>query len=156
MRAVLRALGLTAATVAAWIAVVRYHDQPRDHSTCVVAYVYDGDTVELRCGARKVTARLVGLDAPETRDAACEREHVAGKDATERLRSLIAKGGVAYSRRGVDKYGRWLIRLQVGGEDVADTLIREELAVPYRGGARIDWCEKLQASAQNFEENRYV
>jgi len=33
--------------------------------------------------------------------------------------------------------------LRLDGRDVGATLIAEGLAVPYRGGARIDWCARL-------------
>ena len=141
-----RALILTAATLAIWIHIVRWQAKDGQLNTCQVGFVYDGDTVALKCGGREVTARIVGLDTPETRDAACDAEFQAGKQATERLRELVTSGKVAYSRKGVDKYGRLLINLSVDGTDVADTLINENLAVAYRGGGRINWCQRLEAA----------
>lgn len=143
-----RALILTAVTLAVWMTLVRYERQSAKggDTDCKVSYVYDGDTVALRCGAQEVTARVQGLDTPETRDARCDAERALGRRATERLRQLVALGDVSYVRDGHDKYGRWLIRLSVGGVDVAGTLIGEALAVPYRGGTRIDWCSKLEAT----------
>ncbi|UYV35982.1 thermonuclease family protein [Rhodobacteraceae bacterium D3-12] len=148
MKTIGRALLLTGASVAAWLFVVRMEEQPGPTAEvgCVVSYVYDGDTVALSCDGREERARLVGFDTPETRNARCEAEAVAGKDATERLRALIAKGGVAFTRHGTDKYGRSLIRLSVGGVDVAETMIREDYAVAYSAGTRIDWCHKLEAA----------
>ncbi|PIE18387.1 MAG: transposase [Proteobacteria bacterium] len=95
------------------------------------------------CGGGEVTARVIGLDTPETVKARCDAELAAGKRATERLRALVARGEVVIRRRGYDKYGRDLIRLTVDGRDVADTLVSEQLAVRYRGGARPNWCERL-------------
>lgn len=140
-----RVLILTAGTLALWLFVVRWQERGGQTNACRVSYVFDGDTVALECGAREVTARVRGLDAPETRDARCEAELAAGKAATARLREIVAEGDVSYRRRGVDKYGRWLIRLSVGGEDVAGRMIAEGLAVAYAGGARIDWCKRLGA-----------
>jgi len=34
--------------------------------------------------------------------------------------------------------------MTVGGVDVADTLVSEGLAMRYRGGQRINWCDKLR------------
>jgi endonuclease YncB( thermonuclease family) len=140
-----RVLILTAGTVAVWLYIVRWQERTRVGEACVVAYVYDGDTVALNCGNSERTARLVGLDTPETRDAQCDAEFQAGKRATERLRALVKAGEVTYRRKGSDKYGRLLIVLSIGGEDVADIMVREGLAQPYRGGARINWCKRLEA-----------
>nr|WP_252731416.1 thermonuclease family protein [Lentibacter algarum] len=111
----------------------------------MVGYVYDGDTVELECGGRDQTARLVGFDTPETKDPGCEAERALGEKAKKRLREIIANSDVSYRRLGHDKYGRKLIRLTADGVDVGDTLIGEELAVAYTGGSRINWCVKLGA-----------
>ena len=141
-----RALIVTAATLAIWLYLVRLQDRGRDLNRCKIGYVYDGDTVALKCGDSERTARVTGLDAPETRDARCAAEVQAGRRATERLRDLVEGGTVSYRRKGSDKYGRLLIELSVDGENVADTLVREGLAMPYRGGGRIDWCQRLGAS----------
>ncbi|PIE14501.1 MAG: nuclease [Rhodobacterales bacterium] len=145
---VAKALILTALTMAVWVYVVRVSEEARAEAGCSVGYVYDGDTVELICDGAARTARIVGLDTPETRDARCAAERRHGRAATERLRALIKARGAAVDiwRRGHDKYGRVLIRLHVDGTDVAETLIGEGGAVPYRGGARIDWCARLEAA----------
>ena len=44
---------------------------------------------------------------------------------------------------GHDKYGRELVRLSANGHDVGETLINDGLAVAYRAGARINWCDRL-------------
>jgi len=113
---------------------------------CTLGYVYDGDTVELKCGAERLTARLQGFDTPETKDPGCPEELAHGTLATERLRALVARGEVTFHKVGTDKYNRVLIRLSVDGNDVGDQLIREGLAVAYQGGARIDWCIRLEGS----------
>ncbi|WP_137699932.1 thermonuclease family protein [Marimonas lutisalis] len=140
-----RVLILTAATLAAWLYVVRWQERRAGAETCRVSYVSDGDTVALSCGGREVTARVQGLDTPETRDARCTAERKAGDAATERLREMLREGAIEIRRRGSDKYGRWLIRVRIEGQDVAERLIGEGLAVPYRGGQRIDWCKRLEA-----------
>ncbi len=111
---------------------------------CTLNYVYDGDTVALDCARGRKTARLVGFDTPETRDADCGAEKALGDRATLRLRAL-AKGDVTFDAKGYDKYGRILAVMKVDGVDVATTLVAEGLAAPYLGGARINWCRKLGA-----------
>ncbi len=113
---------------------------------CRLGYVYDGDTVELKCRFENLTARLQGFDAPETKEPGCAEEKAHGALATDRLRGLLKRGTVEFRKVGTDKYDRALIRLTVNGEDVGDTLIREGLAVPYHGEARINWCQRLGAS----------
>ena len=111
---------------------------------CRLEYVYDGDTVALDCGGEIETARLIGLDTPETRDPGCRAEAALGETATERLREISARGSVRFSGQVRDKYGRLLVTMRVDGANVADLLIAEGLAVPYRGAARIDWCDRLR------------
>ena len=145
MGLIAKALILTALTVAVWVYSVRYAERRAAAEGCAVSYVYDGDTVALDCGGAEITARLQGMDAPETKAPGCAAELAHGTLATERLRDLLGRGEVTYRRVGADKYDRVLIRLRVDGEDVAERLVREGLAVPYSGGTRINWCERLGA-----------
>ena len=110
---------------------------------CRVGYVYDGDTFEMICDGQGRTARIIGLDTPETKEPGCDAERALGKRATERMRALLASGAVELVVDGFDRYGRDLVRVTVDGRDVAGVMIGEDLAVAYRGGHRIDWCEKL-------------
>lgn len=112
---------------------------------CGVGYVYDGDTVEIKCGDARVRARLLGFDTPETRDAKCPAERAHGDRATARLRDLVAAGTATFSQDGYDRYGRALVRLWIDDVDVANVLINEGLAVAYSGAKRINWCKKLGA-----------
>lgn len=110
---------------------------------CVLNYVYDGDTVSLDCGAKRLSARVSGLDAPEAKSPRCDVEKTLADQATERLRALSASGAVTFAGHARDKYGRLLVTMKVDGQDVAKTLIQEGLAVSYTGGTRIDWCARL-------------
>ncbi|MDG1377978.1 MAG: thermonuclease family protein [Yoonia sp.] len=137
--AILLIAGLVA--VADWVA-------PYENVTaqgCVLDYVYDGDTVALACGAERITARVLGLDAPEAKSPQCSVEKVLADQATLRLRALTKEGEVTFAGHARDKYRRMLVTMKVDGKDVAQTLIREGLAVPYTGGKRIDWCARMGA-----------
>lgn len=118
--------------------VAPYHGQAE--AGCDVGYVYDGDTVELLCGAQRLTARLQGFDAPETKSPKCAAEAAWGRRATLRLRELVQRPELALFRNGHDKYGRDLVVLTVGGKDVAQIMVGEGLAVAYHGEARRNWC----------------
>ena len=98
----------------------------------------DGDTIDI--GTQRF--RLVGFDTPETYQARCSYEKALGDLATARLRQLVAGAGVVdvVVLPGLDRYGRGLARLYVGGTDVKDILIAEGLARPYNGGRRSSWC----------------
>lgn len=135
----MQAVLITGITVGAlWLYVRATAPVP---GACRITYVYDGDTVALDCGAGERTARIQGLNAPETRDAACATEAALGKRATARLRALVKGAGeMSVTRDGHDRYGRDLVRLWIDGRDVAATLVAEGLAEPYLGGARRDWC----------------
>ena len=124
-----------------WIAP--WHDLTE--AGCRVTYVYDGDTVALTCDGVEETARLVGFDTAEVKDPGCAAEARHGAQATDRLRALVAGGAVTLTSEGYDRYGRRLVVLRVDGRDVADTMVAEGLATRYRGGARINWCERLGA-----------
>jgi len=52
--------------------------------------VVDGDTIQVQRQRPKV--RLVGFNAPETRNAACSTEADLGAKATNRLRELVRAG----------------------------------------------------------------
>lgn len=135
-----QALIITALTVGAlWLYVHATAPKP---DACRITYVYDGDTVAMDCGSGQVTARIQGLNAPETRDAQCDRERALGQQATTRLRALIKGAEIRILRDGYDKYGRELIRLWVNGAEAAQILIRENLAEPYLGGKRRNWCSE--------------
>jgi micrococcal nuclease len=98
--------------------------------------VIDGDTLAL--GGERI--RIIGLDAPE-RPGRCAREAMLGQRAAERLAALLADGA-RVERRGRDRRRRTLAIVRTAdGRDVAQVLIAEGLARPYRGrGPRPGWC----------------
>jgi micrococcal nuclease len=91
-----------------------------------------------------VKARLLGFDTPEVYSPECREELAAGQQASAILRQVLQSGPITAARfEGNDRYGRELVRLDVAGRDVAQTMISTGYAVPYSGGKSPDWCEML-------------
>lgn len=102
---------------------------PRDN--CVV----DGDTIWL--AGEKI--RLAGFDAPELDGARCRQERELAEAATTRLVTLLARGTLTVQRHGIDRYGRTLAVVSIGGRDVGGVLVAEGLARRWTG-RREPWC----------------
>ena len=116
--------------------------------------VIDGDTIGFNTG--RPNARLIGFNAPETRDAACEQERLLGERAKDRLQELIAEGELEFDyvqcscRPGTHgtsecNFGRDCATLRSNGRDVGDVLISEGLAeryvcAPTSCPRRRSWC----------------
>jgi micrococcal nuclease len=118
--------------------------------------ITDGDTIHLN-GAAKGT-RLVGFNAPETRDARCDKERELGDRASERLEQMVMDSSLDLTKvacsckpgtEGTNhcNFGRSCATLRADGRDVGEILIAEGLAVPFRCGATScpptprPWCE---------------
>lgn len=78
-----------------------------------VVAVVDGDTVELRLGPRTETARLLGVDTPETVHPD-QPVQCYGPEASARTKALLPPGTAVQVTRDVearDRYGRLLVYL---------------------------------------------
>lgn len=83
--------------------------------------IVDGDT--LRIDGERV--RLWGFDAPEKQQS-CRiegREQPIGLQATEALRSLIARGGLRCEAKDRDRYGRTVADCFVGDQSIGDAMV---------------------------------
>jgi endonuclease YncB( thermonuclease family) len=70
-------------------------------------------------------ARLAGIDAPE-------KTQPFGVDSRKRLEALLASGRVSATALKLDGFGRWIVTIEVDGQDLGETLIREGLAWYFR------------------------
>jgi len=105
---------------------------------------YDGDTVTLRVaiwpGLNVETAmRIGGIDSPE-RHGRCPQEKDLAEQASVALRELLEGKDLVVFVKKFDKWGRPLIVLWVGGQNVALYMLAKKLARPYDGGVRGAWC----------------
>lgn len=148
VRRMVRSIVLVAVLVAGVGAYSLFQDNPASFtgqsSTKTVAghqfTVTDGDTVRVRGDAKGT--RLVGFNAPETRNARCARELELGNRATNRLLELVATSNMDIEKvpcackpgtEGTNacNYGRSCGILRADGRDVGQILISEGLAVPF-------------------------
>lgn len=103
-----------------------------------MACVVDGDTIRL--GSRRV--RLIGIDAPELRDAQCPAELALANRSADRLLALVNQGEfdlVGHRFRDRDGHGRDLRTAWRGDSSLGDVLIAEGLAKRYYG-SKGGWC----------------
>jgi endonuclease YncB( thermonuclease family) len=111
-----------------------------------VVRVIDGDTFEARVRVWPgldvdTKVRLRGIDAPELH-ARCSEELTRAQSARAALEAILAEGGVAVSRVGLDKYGG-RVDAAVSTSNTADVsaaLLGGGFARNYDGGKRRTWC----------------
>ena len=92
--------------------------------------IVDGDTLA-ESGRR---LRLVGMDAPELAQTCLSADgtsYPCGRVARDALAALIGTGSLACSVSGHDRYGRDLVRCEVGGIDLGREMVLRGLAVSY-------------------------
>ena len=103
--------------------------------TARIARVIDGDTLIVRAGGRRVTVRLLGIDAPETHGVPAE---CGGLAATRELARIAAPGtrvrlvtdpGSGDTR---DRYGRLLAYVDGPRGDLGGRQLRAGFAHVYR------------------------
>jgi len=83
---------------------------------------------------------MLGVDAPEIRGK-CASEKLAARKAKQFTVQFLRAGRVVELRkikRG--KYFRLLAEVYVDGKNLADALIKANVARPYDGGTRLGWC----------------
>ena len=89
-----------------------------------VVGITDGDTISVMREGRSVRVRLEGIDCPER-----------GQDFGQRAKQFTSE--MAFGKdavvevRDVNRYGRLVARVSVGGEDVSLALLRSGLAWHY-------------------------
>lgn len=120
-----------------------------DFENVQVISVYDGDTFKVKLSCDKdvlcqaVSVRVKGIDTPEIKSKnKCEKEKA--KQAKAFTKSFLESGTVNLKSCDRDKYFRLLCDVEVNKKDLAQSLIKEKLAVKYDGGKKqtIDWCNK--------------
>lgn len=97
-----------------------------------VVRVVDGDTIDVRVRGRVFTVRLIGVDTPESVHPTVPDEcfgRAASAFATEALSGRLVR--LEYDVERLDRYGRDLAYVWIGGELFNQTLVSEGYASAY-------------------------
>jgi endonuclease YncB( thermonuclease family) len=125
-----------------------------------VVSVYDGDTFTLavyhqipRCSVSqndgqfdkkivRVKCRMNGIDTPEMKppknQANRDAEKAKAREAKQFVETIILNKYIRVHVDGLDKYGRWLVRVSCPdtGNDLAEMLLEKGHAYRYDGGTK--------------------
>lgn len=126
-----------------------------DESTGVVAYVLDGDTVQVTTAAGEARVRLLGISAPEIARHG-EPGECYGQPATRHLEQLLPAGTEVRlvsdpTQDQVDRYGRWLRYVETPSRDVGRAQVRSGSAIARDSSTpvtRIEDYERAEAAAR--------
>jgi micrococcal nuclease len=120
------------------------HHVVAEGRACTVARVIDGDTFDLACPQR-VRVRLADIDAPELRGR-CAAETALAEMVRTGLQALTGQPVTLWPAR-TDRWGRTVGRVEIGGQDMGETLLSLGWAQPWPHGPtgrpltpRPDWC----------------
>lgn len=98
----------------------------------MVKAVHDGDTVVLvGRGTGRVTVRLYGIDAPETRKPDSPGQPFGSQSKRVLMFKVLGKE-VSAEVQDRDQYGRVVAVLQLAGRDINAEMVTEGLAWAYR------------------------
>jgi endonuclease YncB( thermonuclease family) len=109
-----------------------------------VVGVTDGDTISVMRDGRSVRVRLEGIDCPE-------RGQDFGARAEQFTSEMAFGKDAAVEVRDVDRYGRLVARVTVGGEDVSLALVRSGLAWHYTKYSRDPELAEAEMAAKSAQ-----
>ena len=120
-----------------------------------VTSVYDGDTftiatrTQVPCGPNRMEQKIVrvkcrmnGIDTPEMKPPKNqpdrEQEKAKAREAKQFVETIILNKHIRLHVDGMDKYGRWLVRVACPdtGSDLGEMLLAQGHAYRYDGGTK--------------------
>ena len=112
-----------------------------------VTSIYDGDTFRVNIKGypkiigHRMSVRILGVDTPEIRTK-CKKEKQLAR-AAKKLTISLLRGAKLIELRNIKrgKYFRILADVYVDNISIGDELVKNNLAVRYDGGTKIDWCK---------------
>lgn len=126
----------------------------RERLNGIVRHVADGDTISVISRGRvKLTVRLYGIDAPETRKAGQPGQRHASVARRILMYKLIGKP-VNVEIVEKDKYGRIVGIVRHGGRDINAEMIEEGLAWAYRQYLEGDYASEYIALEEKARRHR--
>lgn len=113
-----------------------------------VTSVYDGDTFTVNIknyppiSGERVSVRINGIDAPELKGK-CNKEIILARKAKQITVCMLRNAKVVELRNMQrDKYFRIVADVYTDNKSIAESLIKNNLAVIYNGGTKTkNWCE---------------
>jgi micrococcal nuclease len=112
-----------------------------------VTSIYDGDTFRVTIKdwptiiGQRIPVRINGIDTPELRGK-CQAEKKLARKAKQLTVSILRTANkieLKNIKRG--KYFRIVADVLINGENLGGSLLRNNLAVKYKGGTKINWCK---------------
>lgn len=119
--------------------------------TGLVVSVYDGDTVTMSVTTKDgyIKVRLAEIDAPE-------RDQPGGALAKAVLAYLVMAKEVTVYQTNIDRYGRLVGLIAVGGLDVNSEMVRRGVAWHYKAYSKNKKLAILQAEAARSQRGIWV
>lgn len=118
--------------------------------TGTVTSVYDGDTITLQTEAGTKKIRLAGIDAPEIKQP-------YGIESRDALRQGVLNQSVTVDTTKLDKYGRFVGKVLIDGEDINLKQVTRGLAwvyVKYMGELTGEDRLKYQYAQEEAQQGR--
>ena len=94
------------------------------YTTIENIFVVDGDTIKGNVDSKRITIRLVEIDAPEM-------DQPFGVESKRFLKKLIENKKVTLISEGKDRYGRTLGELFVNKDNINETMVKSGFAWVY-------------------------
>jgi endonuclease YncB( thermonuclease family) len=123
-------------------------EQVYNFTKAKVIKVYDGDTITIAAIynkiATKFSVRIYGVDCDEMKggteitkyNARMAKKFVSDLILNKIIDIEVLNGKIINGRKVNEKFGRLLANVKIDGKDLADELIRNNLARPYFGGTK--------------------
>lgn len=113
---------------------------------------HDGDSITFDIPetpaivGKNIVVRLRGIDTPELNKKTCANELMIAREAKKLVHTLLTNASLINLHRiERGKYFRILADVEFDGQDLAEVLIKNRLAIKYFGGRKkYDWCRHEQ------------
>jgi endonuclease YncB( thermonuclease family) len=125
-----------------------------------VTRVIDGDTIKVDDGSKKITVRMVGIDAPETSKSKNDPGQPFSQRATKHLSSLVLNQTVDIKSYGLDRDGRVLGEVFLEDRNINLEMVKAGYAEVYRGktapGLDLEQYRKAEENAKKANRGMWV